>query len=195
MLHTLVHPESVCLKGRGIGDGPYPLIIFLDSPNKIENQRHRGMVSDATEWLLWAFRRMSILNGVYLDYVVKCNTSGNKEFGKKHERAHIVETCSVYRIATLHKIKPTVIVAMGKIACSAFLGQEKVGLVEGTNWIPNEPFVREHVSHVWASYSAAYPLQDPAESVTVFRTLWQAAIEAGLNPTINKEVTPFDYGF
>lgn len=204
ILHETANPRSICLKGMGVGISGkgqdevrnlYPLCIFMDSPNKIENTRGRGMVSEAAEWVKWAFRRMSITEGYWLDYVVKCNSSGCKTFGQKAERAQVIEACSVYRIATLQLLKPKVIVAMGTVAGETFTGQSKVGLIEGTTWIPKEPFVRDFVPHVWVSYSAGYPLQDPAESVGVFRTLWFAALEAGLNPKINPDAKPFDYGF
>lgn len=195
ILHTSANPKAICLKGEGIGVGPYPLLVCLDSPNKVENIRGRAMVSDAADWLRWAFRRMSISNGVYLDYTVKCYTGGNKQFGKKHEKMETIEQCSIYRVATLQQIKPKAIIAMGALSSLAFVGQGKVGLAVESKWTPTEPFVREFVPHVWIAYSAGYPLQDPAESVGVFRTLWRAAEDAGLNPKINLKEQPFDYGF
>lgn len=206
MLHETAKATSICLKGRGVGigtepqlalkvAGKYPLCIFMDSPNSVENTRCRGMVGDGAEWVVWALKRMSITEGYWLDYTVKCYTGKSKAFGKKVEKAECIEQCSVYRIATLQLLKPKAIIVMGALSSLAFVGQAKVGLAEGTTWTPDEPFVRDVVPHVWVSYSAAYPLQDPAESVGVFRTLMHAAEEAGLNPKINKEVTPFDYGF
>jgi uracil-DNA glycosylase len=106
----------------------------------------------------------------------------------------MIEACSVYRVATLQQLRPKTIVAMGSVACEAFIGEQKVGNFEGTCWIPNEPFVREFVERVWITYSPAYALEDPSNAVSIYRTLYQAAEEAGLNPKFNKEAKAFDYG-
>lgn len=185
--------KSVCLKGRG-GDNP-SILIFLDAPNAIENKRAKGMVSEGVEWLLWAFRRMSIPpSEFYIDYILKCHTGKSKNFGKKAHRQVMVEACSYYRFATLQLLRPKVVIAMGGKACEAFVGQDKVSAFEGTAWMPVEPEVRDVVPLVWVTYSPAYALQDPAESVGIFRTLWHAAIQAELKPEINETTIPFDYG-
>lgn len=194
-LHTTANPRAVCLKGGG-GDKP-KLVIFLDAPNIVEDKRGRGVVSDGVEWLKWCFRRMSISrDDIYVDYVLKCYPGRDSNFKKKALRAEMVEQCSYYRVATLQLLKPKVIVSMGRFACEALTGRsDKVKESEGNKWIATEPFVREHVSHIWVTYSPAYALQDPAESVGIFRVLWWAAIDARLKPNINKTVAPYDYGF
>ena len=73
------------------------------------------------------------------------------------------------------------------------MGKEKVGLFEGTSWISRDPIFREFVPHVWITYNPAYGVQDPSETVGIYRTLYSAAIEAGLKPKWNKTPT-FDYG-
>lgn len=185
--------KSICLKGRG-GDNP-SILIFLDAPNAIESKRGRGIVSEGAEWLFWAFKRMSIPpTEFYIDYVLKCWPAPNHNFGKKAYRQVMVEACSYYRFATLQLLQPKVVIAMGGKACEAFVGQDKVSAFEGTSWMPVEPEVRDVVPLVWVTYSPAYALQDPAESVGIFRTLWHAAIQAGLTPTINQDLQPYDYG-
>jgi uracil-DNA glycosylase family 4 len=190
MLHKTA--KSICLKGRGEGD--VQLLIFLDSPNLVEDRRGKGIVSDAASWVVWALKRMSILEGYYIDYIVKCYSGSNKLFGKKRERLQCIEACAIYRIATLQLFSPKAIIGMGPLCSLALIGRE-VGATEGTNWIPTESFVGSCVDHVWITYAAGYPLKDPAESVGVFRTLFMAAKEAGLNPEIDKTVQPYDYGF
>lgn len=192
-LHSSAHLKSVCLKGGG--GGTAPLVVFLDSPTLVEDSRHRGFVSDGAELVRWMFRRMSLKNSdVYVDYVLKCYTGKDKTIGRKAYRQEMIEACSVYRFATLQTIKPKAIVAMGSKACEAFIGSEKVGNYEGTHWIPTEPAVREYVPHIWVTYSPFYALEKPAESVTIYRTLFRAAEDAGLQPTLDENVTPFDYG-
>ena len=184
--------HSVCLKGRG-GDAP-KLLVFLDNPNVVEDKRGKGVVSDGADWLFWAFTRMGVKwEDIYVDYVLKCYPGKNPNIGKKAPREQMYEACSEYRIATLQLFQPLAVVAMGKKACEAFIGQEKVSEYEGSQWTPWEPAVREVCMNVWVTYSPAYALQDPAESVGIFRTLWAAAEAAGLEPKIT-EVRPFDYG-
>lgn len=193
-LSELANKRSVCLKGAG-GDNA-KLMIFLDHPNMIEDKRGRGVCSEAVEWLKWCFRRMSIdRTEVHIDYVLKCYPVDKKDFAKKSNRQVYYEACSHYRIATLQFKKPKAIVVMGAKACEAFLGSDKLKEWEGTTWVPDEPFVREYVEHIWISYSPAYALESPAESVGIYRILWHAAIDAGLKPQVDKTVKPFDYGF
>lgn len=194
-LHNSANRKSVCLRGGG-GDQA-KLMIYLDHPSIVEDRRNRGLCSNAVEWLKWALSRMSVdRKNVYVDYVLKCYPgNAKKQFKKKANRQVYYEVCSTYRVATLQLIKPKAIIAMGSKACEAFLGSDKVGDYEGTNWIPDEPFVREHVERLWISYSPAYALEAPAESVGIYRVLWFAAMEAGLQPKLNTKQTPFDYGF
>jgi uracil-DNA glycosylase family 4 len=126
--------------------------------------------------------------------VIKCFPKPNKAFGRKAHRAEMLEQCSVYRVATLQHHKPKAIVAMGTTACEAFMGSAEIKEYEGARWIPNEPFVREYVPAVWVCYSPAYAIQDPSQSVPIYRTLFSAAEEAGLNPVFDPTVEPYDYG-
>lgn len=187
------NPRARCLKGSGSTDAP--LLIYLDAPTLVDDKRARSFVSEAADYLRHLLDLMSIGQGsVYVDYVLKCYPKSNKNFGKKSPRAQMIEACATYRVATLQQIKPKAIIAMGTVACEAFIGESKVGNFEGTCWIPNEPFVREFVERVWITYSPAYALEDPANAVSIYRTLFAAATEAGLNPQFNKDAKAFDYG-
>ena len=191
-LHTTAGKRSVCLKGRG-GDIA-TVAIFLDAPNELEDRRGRGCVSDGVEWLMWAFQRMSIpAEQFYIDYIIKCCPKRNRNYGKKAYRQVMTEACSYYRFATVAILKPKAIIAMGGKACEAFVGQDRVSAYEGASWTPLEPEIREVVPCVWVTYSPAYSLQDPAESVSIFRTLWFAVMSTGLVPKI-ADIPPFDYG-
>jgi uracil-DNA glycosylase family 4 len=134
-------------------------------------------------------------SNVYVDYVVKCYPGRSLDYRKKALRAEMTEQCMIYRVATLQQCKPKAVVAMGRFAIEALTGRsDKVKESEGTTWIPMEPAFREFVPHIWACYSPAYALQDMGESVGIFRVLWHAATEAGLEPKIDKTLKPFDYG-
>lgn len=193
-LSLTASPKSVCLKGGGGLDAA--LCIFLDAPTIVEDRRGKSLVAEAAMLLKWFLNRMSVqTENVYVDYVLKCYPKPNKNVGKKAFRAQMLEACSVYRFATLQRISPKAIIAMGTTACEAFTGSSEIGQYEGARWIPNEPRVREAVEAVWVSYSPAYALENPAESVGIYRTLFAAAKEAGLKPKLNEKIIKYDYGF
>lgn len=193
-LSSTCSPASRCLKGEG-GRDEVKMVIFLDAPTIVEDRRKKSFMSDAAELLKFLLRRMSIRGEhVYLDYVVKCYPKPNKNYTKKAHRAQFIESCSVYRVATLQLLKPKVIVAMGAVACETFMGSNKVSQFEGTYWTPMDPKTREHVDHVWVTYAPGYALESPAESVGIYRTLFKAAEMAGLRPRFDKTVKLFDYG-
>ena len=193
-LHETANSSSICLKGEGDRDAD--LLIFLDAPTLVEDKRHRGVVSEASSLLKWMLRRMSV-DSYYIDYIVKCYPKGYKAFRRKPERSECIQACSVYRFATLQMIKPKTVLAMGALSCETFLHSDKVGDFEGTHWTPEEPEVREYVEQVWVTYSPAYALEAPAESVGIYRTIQAAAMAAGLQPKLNLNIKPkvFDYGF
>lgn len=193
-LYATASPKAVCLKGGGGLDAA--LCIFLDAPTIVEDRRGIALVSEAAVFLKWLLNRMSVqTKNVYVDYVLKCYPKPNKNVGKKPYRAEMLEACSVYRFATLQLHKPKAIIAMGTTACEAFTGSTEIGEYEGARWVPNEPRVREIVDGIWVTYSPAYALESPAESVGIYRTLFAAAEEAGLRPKLNKKIVKYDYGF
>lgn len=192
-LHETANEGSVCLKGRGEKDAT--LLIFLDAPSFVEDRRSRSFVSEGVEYLDYMMQQMSIeKDKYYLEYILKCHPKPCKAFGRKAERAQMIEACSRYRIATLQLIKPIAVVCMGTVACETVMGYSEVGNYEGTCWVPNEPTIREFINHVWITYNPAYGLQDPSETVSVYRVLWKAAEEAGLKPKYNSTKKKFDYG-
>lgn len=185
--------KSVCLKGGGGLDAK--LAIYLDAPTIAEDRRGQPLVAEAAVFLRWLLRRMSVQpKQVYVDYVLKCYPKNHKHFGKKAYRAEMLEACSYYRIATLQQLKPKALVAMGKTACEAFTGSAEIGEYEGARWVPNEPRVREILNGIWVAYSPAFALEDAAETVGIYRTLWAAAEEAGLKPKLDEKVERYDYG-
>jgi uracil-DNA glycosylase family 4 len=192
-LHRSAGRRSRCLKGEG-GDNPR-LVIYMDAPTIVEDRRGRALVSDGADVLRWMLKRMSLrFEDVYIDYVLKCFPGGEKNYGKKAYRQGYIEACSVYRIATLQSLRPVAVVGMGSVTCEAFMSSGKVAEFEGTDWIPLEPLMREFVPRVFITYSPAYALQDPAETVPIYRTLFAAAKAAGLEPKFDQTIPAFDYG-
>lgn len=192
-LSQTVTKGSVCLKGRGCKDSA--LLIFLDAPGFVEDRRGKSFVSDVSAYLDHLMKTMSInQDDYYLEYILKCYPKPDKTYGKKPYRLKMIEVCSRYRFATLQVIKPKAIVCAGPRACEAILGSEKVGNFEGEKWTPREPTIREYVNHVWVTYNPAYGLEDIGETVGIYRTLFHAAIDAGLKPKFNADVKKYDYG-
>lgn len=183
---------SVCLKGEG---GMQPkLMIYLDSPSMVEDRRGKPMVGEPAMFLKDCLARMSLKpSDYYIDYVLKCY-SKCKAFGTKSERIQFLEACSIYRFANLQRFKPRAVIGMGRICVETFVGSGKISDYAGTSWTPTEPRVRDCVDHIWITYSPAYALESPAESVGIFRTLFAAAEDAGLKPTFKQNMKPYDYG-
>lgn len=177
---------SVCLQGLGNPDTAR-LVILVGEPTYQDDLQRRSFVSDGAAILKNLFLRMSvdIETDVYFDYCVKCY--GGKHMPKqKAERLACYEACSTYRFATLQNM-PNVgaVVAMGKLAVEATIGVSELKHFEGESWTPSELDMRRHVPHVWVTYSPAYLLEKPAEIPNVYRVLFTAAAEAGLNPKPN----------
>jgi len=191
-LAETANPQSICLKGRGETDAP--LLILLDAPGMVEDRRRRSFVSEGAEFLDFLMSKMSIpRSAYYLDYILKCYPKPCKAFGRKAPRQAMIEACSTYLIATLQLLKPKAIVLMGTTACEMAMGNEKVGQFEGASWTSRDPIFREFVPSVWITYSPAYGIQDPAEAVGIYRTLYHAAITAGLHPKWDSKPS-FNYG-
>lgn len=183
-------PKAVCLKGEGIDVAP--LLIFFDHPNMVEDRRAKGFVGDPADLLKWILSRMSVpLKKVRLEYALRCFPNRCKDFSKKPYRLDFIQSCSVYRFATLQKCRPRAVVACGSVCCEAFVGSKKVSDFEGVEWTPQEPEVRNYIESVWITYSPAYALESPAEVVSIYRTIYEAARRAGLNPHLDKTVKPY----
>ena len=179
---------SPCLQGKGDLDTA-KLAIFTDAPAYLDDVRHRPYVSDGAQILEYMLARMGLdlIRDVRLDYTLKCY-AGKKLPSKKRDRLVCIEACSTYRIATLQAMPNLkTIMAMGRTSLEAFNGSSELSAFAEECWTPREPSVRElGVRHIWVSYSPLYLIEKPAESPEVYRTLWKAAEEAGLNPTTTK---------
>lgn len=192
-LSSFCNPRSVCLTGRGSQDAS--LLILLSAPSIVDDRRHQSFISDEADYLDNMMKRMSIDRAnYYLDYVLKCYPKPCKQFGIKAHRQVMIEACSKYLIATLQFLKPKAIVLMGATACESVMGSDEVGNYEGTLWEPKHPLLRPCVEKVWITYSAAYGLKDPAESVGIYRVLFYAALAAGLEPKFDTKLIQYDYG-
>lgn len=178
------YARTINLQGLGNPDTA-KLAIFCDAPMWEDDQRRRPFVSRAGEILLNLLGRMSLTTEeVYLDYIVKC-FAGKKMPRQKCERLRCVEACSEYRFATLQNM-PNVkkIVGMGSLSLEAMVGSSEMKHFEGESWTPRELELRQY-GEVWITYSPAYLDEKPAEIPNVYRILFTAAQQAGLDPRPN----------
>lgn len=187
------YPNTVCMKGRGNSDEAR-MIIYVDQPAYMDDVRSRPFITEVGDLLRHFIARMGIdPMFVYYDYILKCY-GGKKIPTQKAERLVCIQACSKYRFATLQTI-PNLksIVVMGKIGLEAFTGNSEIGKFEGCSWECREPEVRDlNIQHVWVTYSPHYVFEKPAETPELYRVIWCAAVEAGLNPKETK-VPPFKW--
>jgi hypothetical protein len=85
------------------------------------------------------------------------------------------------------------VVALGGISCEVFTGHAMVGSVEGTNWPTYEPSLKKQVSHVWTGYDPQAVMENPSLSGSIYRVIFMACKEAGLNPEPVMGVPTFDF--
>lgn len=179
--------SHVCMKGEGNPETAR-LAVYIDQPTFQDDTRGRPFISEAGELLRYFFARMGIdREAYYLDYSLKCY-AGKRMPSRKNERLVLIEACSKYRFATLQTMPNLkTIVTMGSVSLETFTGNTEVGKFEGMAWMPREPQVRDlGVSEIWVTYSPLYLLEKPAETPTIYRTLWRAAEKAGLEPKETK---------
>lgn len=176
-----------------IGDQDCRLAIYLDFPGMIEDKRGRSFVSDGAEFVKFCLQRMSVsLADVYMDYVVKCYPK--KLPGGKGDRMECVRACSQYRFAALKEMPHLkTIVALGSLGCETFTLVKKIGDRQGCEWKPSSPIMQHFVEHVWIGYSPGLLKEKPAEAGSIYRVIFMAAKEAGLEPRVNKKLKPFDF--
>lgn len=190
-LHTAA--RQPLLKGMGCEDSAR-LAIFVDYPNFLEDKRGRAFVSEANELLKYLLARMGLTEKDYVLSYTLCCCPGKKLPGKKAERYKCIEACSEYRFATLQNMPNLkAIVAMGKTSSEAFTHRSEIGDTEGCDWFAMETQVRDlGIDNIWVSYSMGYLMEKAGETPSVYRVLWQAALQAELNPTETK-LPPYDW--
>lgn len=178
------HTDAVCLKGIGT-DKHRPLMIFADYPDHFANKAKRAFVADVREFWEYILGSMSVSkDDVAFDYTVKCNIPKGVA-NTKAERAPIIMECNRYRFSSIRKVKPKAIVISGSVSLEAFTGKTNVGEYHESSVRAWERPVRDIVTNVWVCHSAMYAMSSPAATVPIFRTVFQAAQEAGLNPRLN----------
>lgn len=184
------HAKHVCMPSQG--DVNCKLAIYLDNPTYMDDKRGRSFVSDNAEFVLYSLRRMSVnVEDVYLDYIVKCYPG--KLPGKKKDRMACVRACSQYRFASLEKLKALkAMVVLGALGCETMTFDKTVGNKAGAEWPLASPIMSKYVDHVWVGFSPGLLAEKPAEAGSIYRVIWMAAEEAGLNPK-TANIKPYEF--
>lgn len=177
---------------RGLNtDKRKPLLILMDNPDKVSDSIGRPFSEEHGAMLRWLLDCMSVkLDDVAVDYVLRCYGKTPKS---KSERTTVIQECGSYRYKAIKRIKPKVIVTLGELALFALTGKHQIGKAEGDRFRAWEGVVNQYAPHVWATYSLAYALTSPSGTPKVFRTMFSAAEEAGLNPQLNPRIKPFQW--
>jgi len=134
------------------------------------------------------------LEHVYLDYILKCYPGAGLS-KKKADRLALVAACSQYRFASLQELPNCkTVVGLGTLSGEVLTGYGKIGEIEGTHW----PYIESQmlaigIESVWVGYNPCYVMEKPGEAGGVYRVIWMAACEAGLNPIFHPEVKPFQF--
>lgn len=179
-LHT--RAKHVCMPSEGGVD--CKLAIWLDSPNFMDDKRGHSFVSDNAEFVRYCLRRMSIDPAeVYMDYIVKCYAG--KLPGKKNDRMECVRACSQYRFASLQQLTNLrSMVVLGSLGCETITLDKQIGKRAGAEWEPASPLMKRFVNHVWVGYSPGLIKEKPSEAGSIYRVIFAAAKEAGLQPKV-----------
>lgn len=180
-----------CLPSQG--DTDCKLAIFLDAPSIVDDKRGRSFVSDASAFVKYCLARMSVSEeDVYFDYIVKCY--GGKLPGKKPDRMACVSACSQYRFFALEQLMHLkAMVVLGSLGCEVITQHKTIGDKAGTSWEPVSLLMRKYMAHVWVGFSPGLLKEKPAEAGSIYRVIWKAAEEAGLNPQTNTKLKPYEF--
>lgn len=186
--------KTVCLRGKNGDIGYRPLVVFTDYPDYFADNAKRGYALDVGRMLDWLFARMSIelAEHVAYEYTLRCYAK-NTLPTTKADRAVCIEECSHYRYDSIAKLQPKAIAVLGQVSLEAFTGKTGIGGYVERKVRAWEPVVSRFVREVHVGYSINYILTSPADTVGVFRVLFEAAKDAGLNPKLNPNVPPFSW--
>lgn len=168
-------------------------MIFTDTPDYFADNAKAPYILDLQRLLQFILGSMGVsMTQVAMDYTLRCYPAKDLPTTKAG-RASCISECNEYRFASIAKVKPKAIVTLGETSLEAFTG--KTGVKNHTEdpvraW---EGTVRKFVAHIWCGYSLAYVLVSPSAITKVFKTIWQAAEEAGLNPKLNPDEPVFHW--
>jgi DNA polymerase len=149
----------------GVGDEKADWLFVGEGPGADEDEQGEPFVGQAGKLLDNMLMAIKLKRGkkVYIANVVKCRPPNNRV-----PESNEVATCLPYLQQQIALIQPKVIVALGKTAANALLGnQSTLGSLRGTlHHYQNIPLI--------ATYHPAYLLRSPSEKAKVWQDLCMA---------------------
>lgn len=146
----------------GVGDEKADWLFVGEGPGADEDAQGEPFVGQAGKLLDNMLMAIKLKRGnkVYIANVVKCRPPGNRV-----PEPDEVATCMPYLRQQIALIQPKVIVALGKTAANALLGnQSTLGSLRGTLYhYQNIPLI--------ATYHPAYLLRSPSEKAKTWQDL------------------------
>jgi len=147
----------------GVGDENASWLFVGEGPGAEEDRQGEPFVGQAGKLLDNMLAAIDLKRGddVYIANVVKCRPPGNR-----NPQPDEAETCEPYLMRQVQLIKPTLIVALGKIAAQNLLGNDAaVGSLRGGKLhdYKGTPLI--------VTYHPAYLLRNPADKVRVWEDL------------------------
>lgn len=184
--------RTVKMAGPSLSTSP-KILIYIDHPNKEEDQRHKSGFSRGVKVVRMLLDRMSIpADQVTIEYTLKCFKT-SQQLKKKDERIFCVKACEEYRLEEVRRLGPKAVVAMGPISCEAWFAGDQIKNREGVQWTHRVHSLKDVIEKVWVTYNPAIVYESSAETVGLYRVLFTAAEEIGLKPKHNPDTKPFDY--
>jgi len=169
------------------------ILIYIDHPNKEEDQRHKAGFSRGVKVVRWLMERMSIDPSQFaIEFTLKCFKTP-QQLKQKAERLECIYACEEHRIAEIRRMKPKAIVAMGPISCEAWFNGGTTKNHEGASHSHKVAALKSLINKVWVTYNPAIVYESPGESVGLYRVLFVACEEAGLKPQHNPNCKSFDF--
>lgn len=164
------------------GEGPIGAKLFVcgEAPGKTEEQSGRPFSGKAGRQVEKALEACGLCrDDVYLDNVVHCRPP-DKEGNNRPPKAKEVNPCKQYLFDNIERVKPKLILALGKIPAAVFTGRSALKYLRGE-------FHRWNGIPVLITYHPAYGLRN-AIGMKFFRRDVQKAVEF-----INRKEEKFDY--
>lgn len=180
-------------------DGPLQsssakLLVYLDYPTAEEDRKHKAGSSNNILFVRWLLEeRMQINPDDYqIQFTLKCHKPKNV-LKKKPERLAAIQACQTYVLSELRNGSDHIrsIASMGSISCEAFFGGAQLKTKNGLKAQSHN----KEIGKVWVTSSPAscLPPGSPSETYRLYRVLFMAAKDAGLNPQHNPNFKPFDF--
>lgn len=162
-------PKSANNAG-GFGNPDAKLVVLMDDPGHVQSEK----------LLIWMFKKLGLTgNDVWVDYTFKCQIPKGL---KKNVLRHCYEICWSSH-PRKEALEDRALVIAGNYGAD-FVLQQKMKEMNGR---------KDEETGAWIIYSFSYALMNPAICVDIWRVLFKAAQEAGLEPRMVIDVEPFRF--